>query len=80
MKEYGTDLKKQYDTLIRNELSLLLKIKKRRVFLIRNTPKDILASTGLRFEETEDVQAMLDEIIAIEKAYTAQTKQLGLFE
>lgn len=79
-KEYGIDLQKRYKKLIQDELSLLYKIKKRRTFLIRNTPKEVLAVTGRRFEDTDEIQVMLDDIIAIEKAYTAQSVQLKMFE
>lgn len=79
MKENGVDLKRQFNRLIQEELSLAAKVKKRRAFLISNASKEVLNQTGKKFTDTEDVQQMLDDIIAIEKAYTAQSQQLGLF-
>lgn len=83
MKEYGVDLKKQYDKLINDEIVLFARIKKRRAFLIKNATKEVLKSANrdIRLAKDEDSITMyLEDIIAIEKAYTNQSKQLDMFE
>lgn len=79
MKEYGIDLQKQYQKLIKDELILCSKIKKRREFLLKNATQEVLKNTGIKFIDTNDTLQMLNEIIAIEKSYTSQSIQLDMF-
>lgn len=79
MKEYGIDLQKQYQKLIKDELILCSKIKKRRKFLLKNATQEVLKNTGIKFIDTNDTLQMLNEIIAIEKSYTSQSIQLDMF-
>lgn len=80
MKEYGLDLKKQYEKSISSSKHIVEKIKKRRAFLIKKATQELLKSTGLEFNETDNVSVMLDEIMAIENAYVKQSAQLDMFK
>lgn len=80
MKEYGVDLQKQYQKLVKDEVILCAKIKKRREFLVKNASQKVLKSTGIKFMETNDIFQMLNEIIAIEKSYASQSIQLDMFD
>jgi len=81
MKEYGVDLKKQYDKLTKEKISLIGRIEKRRAFLIKNAPKGLIAKLPFMLMYVEnDVEVMLNEIIYIEKLYAEQSSQLSMFD
>jgi hypothetical protein len=81
MKEYGTDLLQQYKKLKQSEASLIGRIRKRNQFLIKNAGDEVLNKTMLNLQfDSKDVALLLDQIIAIEKAYAEQSKQLDMFD
>lgn len=82
MKEYGVDLRKQYEKLVSDELALFAKIKKRRAFLIKSAATVVLkkANRDIKLAKEDDsIATYLEDIIAIEKAYVNQAKQLDMF-
>jgi|WetSurMetagenome_2_1015567.scaffolds.fasta_scaffold337849_2 hypothetical protein len=81
MKEYGIDLLQQYKKLKQSEASLIGRIRKRNQFLIKNAGDEVLNKTMLNLQfDSKDVALLLDQIIAIEKAYAEQSKQLDMFD
>lgn len=81
MKEYGQDLLRQYNRLKSLESSLIANIKKRNQYLITNAGDKVLDKTDLNLQfDSNDPKLLLDQIIAIEKAYADQSKQLNMFD
>lgn len=81
MKEYGQDLLRQYNKVKALEKSLLASIKKRNQYLITHAGNEVLEKTGLNLQfDSNDPKLLLDQIIAIEKAYAEQSKQLNMFD
>ncbi len=83
MKEYGKDLKKQYNKVLELEVALSGKIKKRYEFLIKNAELEILNQTKLNFitdPNDINIEDLLNKIIAIEQVYVSQSKQLNMFQ
>lgn len=81
MKEYGTDLLQQYKKLKQSEASLVGRIRKRNQYLIKTAGDNVLDKTMLNLKwDSEDVTILIDQIIAIEKAYAEQSKQLDMFD
>jgi hypothetical protein len=70
MKEYGTDLQKQYEELHKKQIALEQKIRKRaKLVLGKNTPVNSIA-----------IRYLLTLMIRKEEQYAAQSKQLDLFK
>ena len=81
MKEYGKDLLKQYKDLLNEELRVVDRIRKRNQFLIKTAGDKVLNRTNLNLQfDNTDPMLLLDQIIAIEKAYAEQSKQLNMFD
>lgn len=80
MKVYGTDLLRQYNKLKELETSLIAQIRKRNQFLIKNAGDDVLDKIilNLKYDDVDPMK-LLDQIIAIEKAYADKTKQIDMF-
>lgn len=80
MKVYGTDLLRQYNKLKELEASLNAQIKKRNQYLIKNAGDDVLDKTilNLKYDDADPLK-LINQIIAIEKAYADKTVQGDMF-
>lgn len=80
MKLYGTDLLRQYNKVKNLENSLTEQIKKRNQYLLNYADKKILNKVPNLMNDDNDPIKLLNQIVAIEKAYTEQAKQLDMFK
>ena len=79
IKEYGTDLLKQYRELVKKQTTLRNKVEKRFKFLLDNSDDPYLEGFYKEATGSYDVDMMIFVIMRVESNYTSQSKQGELF-
>ena len=79
IKEYGTDLKKDFDDLEKKQKTLRNKIIKRFIFLLANSNDPYLNGFIKEATDSYSTDMMLFIILRVEAAYAAKTTQLDMF-